>query len=161
MSVLSDMHVERVARRERLGIPNPDKATVSIEEYNKIVSRLMELEGELAALKNKKRKHVVDYESCGCITVKDVQIAVANYFNIDVSEILSQRQDAGVSFPRKAAYYLAKQLTNLSWSQIGRRFERDHSTVMSGYRWVDAKCRECLETKADIEALRQEIISAA
>lgn len=50
-----------------------------------------------------------------------------------------------VSSARNAAYYLARQLTGLSFPQLGRGFSRDHTTVMSGHD----RCRKMMLADPD------------
>ena len=45
---------------------------------------------------------------------------------------------ANVARPRQAAMYLTKLLTTRSWCEIGRAFDRHHSTVILGFRVVKA-----------------------
>ena len=48
-----------------------------------------------------------------------------------VSEIKSKSNAKQISFPRQVAMYLCKQLTDLSYPDIGRQFnDKHHSTVM-------------------------------
>ena len=64
------------------------------------------------------------------ITVDKIQNVVSNYFNIALSEMLSQRRSRPLARPRQIAMYLAKKMTTRSLPEIGRRFaNRDHTTV--------------------------------
>jgi chromosomal replication initiator protein len=48
-----------------------------------------------------------------------------------VSEIKSKSNAKPIAFPRQVAMYLCKQLTDLSYPEIGRQFnDKHHSTVM-------------------------------
>ena len=65
------------------------------------------------------------------ITVDKIQNVVSNYFNIPLSEMLSQRRSRPLARPRQIAMYLSKKLTTRSLPEIGRRFaNRDHTTVI-------------------------------
>ena len=65
------------------------------------------------------------------ITVDKIQNVVSNYFNILLSEMLSQRRSRPLARPRQIAMYLAKKMTTRSLPEIGRRFaNRDHTTVI-------------------------------
>lgn len=71
------------------------------------------------------------------ITIDDIQKKVAEYFNISVKEMQSSRRARNVARPRQIAMYLAKQLTSRSLPEIGRKFDRDHTTVMHAVRKVE------------------------
>ena len=45
------------------------------------------------------------------ITVDKIQNIVSNYFNISLSEMLSQRRSRPLAEPRQIAMYLAKKMT--------------------------------------------------
>ena len=64
------------------------------------------------------------------ITVDKIQNVVSNFFNIALSDMLSQRRSRPLARPRQIAMYLAKKMTARSLPEIGRRFaNRDHTTV--------------------------------
>ncbi|RYD43620.1 MAG: chromosomal replication initiator protein DnaA, partial [Verrucomicrobiaceae bacterium] len=56
------------------------------------------------------------------ITIDDIQQKVATQFNIRVADMHSPRRAREVARPRQVAMYLAKQLTNRSYPDIGRAF---------------------------------------
>ena len=65
------------------------------------------------------------------ITVDKIQNVVSNYFNIPLSDMLSQRRSRPLARPRQIAMFLAKKLTSRSLPEIGRRFANlDHTTVI-------------------------------
>ncbi len=56
---------------------------------------------------------------------------VARHYGLKVGEIKSRSNVKQISFPRQVAMYLCKQLTQLSYPEIGRQFnDKHHSTVM-------------------------------
>ncbi len=58
---------------------------------------------------------------------------VANYFSIEVEDILGTKREKTIALPRQIAYYLCDELTDLSSSRIGDEFNgRDHSTILNG-----------------------------
>jgi len=56
---------------------------------------------------------------------------VARHYGLKVSEIKSRNNSKQIAFPRQIAMYLCKQLTDLSYPEIGKQFnDKHHSTVM-------------------------------
>jgi chromosomal replication initiator protein len=51
--------------------------------------------------------------------------------------------------------YLAKQLTSRSLPEIGRKFDRDHTTVMHAVRKVEELIMEDISLAENVEALRR------
>ena len=56
---------------------------------------------------------------------------VAAHYGLKLTEIKSRNNSKQITFPRQVAMYLCKQLTDLSYPEIGRLFnDKHHSTVM-------------------------------
>lgn len=64
------------------------------------------------------------------ITMKAIMECVAARHELHVDALVSQRRDRGVTIPRREVSYVAAALTPLSLPQIGRRMNRDHTTVL-------------------------------
>jgi chromosomal replication initiator protein len=65
------------------------------------------------------------------VSIEDIQKKVSEHYNLRVSDMSSARRARNVARPRQVAMYLAKQLTQRSLPEIGRKFgNRDHTTVM-------------------------------
>ena len=90
------------------------------------------------------------------ITIEEIQLRVAQHFNIKVSEMHSPRRARAVARPRQVAMYLAKQLTSRSLPEIGRKFgNRDHTTVMHAVRKIEELRSTDSSMSEDIELLRR------
>ncbi|NBH74531.1 chromosomal replication initiator protein DnaA [Rodentibacter pneumotropicus] len=70
------------------------------------------------------------------VTIDNIQKTVAEYYRIKVSDLKSKSRQRSVTRPRQIAMALAKELTNRSLPEIGRAFERDHTTVLNACREV-------------------------
>lgn len=70
------------------------------------------------------------------VTIDNIQKVVAEYYRIKVSDLKSKSRARSVTRPRQIAMALAKELTNRSLPEIGRAFERDHTTVLNACRTV-------------------------
>ncbi len=64
------------------------------------------------------------------ITCEAIQKAVADYYSLSVSDIRGLRRSREIANPRQIAMFLCRELTEMSLTQIGDSFNRDHSTVM-------------------------------
>lgn len=90
-------------------------------------------------------------------TIDEIQKKVAEHFNISVKEMQSSRRARNVARPRQIAMFLAKQLTSRSLPEIGRKFDRDHTTVMHAVRKVDELIMEDASLAESIETLKREL----
>ncbi len=93
------------------------------------------------------------------ITVDKIQNVVSNYFNIGLSEMLSQRRSRPLARPRQIAMYLAKKLTTRSLPEIGRRFaNRDHTTVIHAVKTITRLSEQDDEMKKNISQIKSLLI---
>lgn len=72
------------------------------------------------------------------ISIENIQKTVADYYKIKVAEMYSKKRTRNVARPRQVAMALAKELTHLSFPEIGDAFGgRDHTTVMHACRRIE------------------------
>lgn len=151
-----------------MGIALPEKVAEFLAQ--KITSNIRELEGSLKRIvahsqllsKNeitldmtqdilKDMLRSIDRKT----TIDEIQKKVAEYFNISVKELQSSRRARTVARPRQIAMYLAKQLTSRSLPEIGRKFDRDHTTVMHAVRKVEGLIVEDASLAESVNVLRR------
>jgi chromosomal replication initiator protein len=90
------------------------------------------------------------------VTIDEIQKRVAEHYNIRLSDMSSARRARAVARPRQVAMYLAKQLTQRSLPEIGRKFGgRDHTTVMHAVRKVEELVATDASFSEDVELLRR------
>jgi hypothetical protein len=68
------------------------------------------------------------------ISVRNIQRQVAADFGIELERFYSRSRLRADCWPRQYAMLLARELTPLSLTVLGRLFGRDHTTVISGLR---------------------------
>jgi chromosomal replication initiator protein len=65
------------------------------------------------------------------VTVENIQKTVAEYYKVKISDIHSKKRSRNYSRPRQIAMSLTRELTNLSFPEIGEAFGgRHHTTIM-------------------------------
>lgn len=75
------------------------------------------------------------------ITMENIQKAVAEYYKLRVTDMLSPRRPRTIVRPRQLAMALCKELTDHSLPEIGNAFGgRDHTTVLHACRKIDELC---------------------
>ena len=62
---------------------------------------------------------------------------VCKFYSIDEAVIRGTQKNKGTAEARQVAMYLIRKLTNLSLPDIGKEFDRDHSTVLYAVRKVE------------------------
>jgi chromosomal replication initiator protein len=82
------------------------------------------------------------------VSASDIVKFVARHYGLKVSEIKSRNNSKHIAFPRQVAMYLCKQLTELSYPDIGKQFnDKHHSTVMHSVK----KIEKLREKEADLD----------
>ena len=83
------------------------------------------------------------------ISIANIQKTVADYYGLQIKDLLSKRRTRSLARPRQMAMALAKELTEHSLPEIGDAFAgRDHTTVLHACRQIrsllltDGKLRE-------------------
>ena len=90
------------------------------------------------------------------VSVENIQKTTAQYYNVKLSELLGKSRKRSIVRPRQLAMYLAKDLTDKSYPEIGELFGgRDHTTVLHAYR----KISELLSENNDLDEDRQKIVN--
>ena len=65
------------------------------------------------------------------ITAPEILRVVAAHYGLKVSDIKAKSNAKTIAFPRQVAMYMCKELTDLSYPEIGKLFnDKHHSTVM-------------------------------
>tara|TARA_B100001248_G_scaffold129530_1_gene97099 strand:- start:1505 stop:2893 length:1389 start_codon:yes stop_codon:yes gene_type:complete len=89
------------------------------------------------------------------ITIEDIQKKVSEHFSVKMSEMFSARRSKSVVIPRQIAMYLSKELTNLSYPEIGRNFGgKDHTTIIHASKKIDKLLNENSHISEDIKLLK-------
>jgi chromosomal replication initiator protein len=86
-----------------------------------------------------------------------IQAVVASYYRLDYEDMFSPVRDAYVCQPRQVAMYLVKEFVGSSTLEIGRRFRRDHSTVISALRAVEKRLVTQSWLPGEMDTLRRRI----
>jgi chromosomal replication initiator protein len=93
-------------------------------------------------------------EAENCITIDRIQRLTAESFDIRLADMVSRKRTAAIAFARQAAMHLARELTGLSYHEIGEAFGgRDHGTVMHACRTVEKRLRDDESLRLRITAL--------
>lgn len=66
---------------------------------------------------------------------------VAKFFKISKHDLVGHRRTANILWPRFVAIYLVRKLTLRSLPEIGRWFNRDHTTIINALRRLDLRTR--------------------
>ena len=64
------------------------------------------------------------------VSISQIKKVVCKHFKVSVEEINSKKKSNSIAWPRQVAMYIASELTTLPVTEIGREFNRDHTTIL-------------------------------
>ena len=84
--------------------------------------------------------------------------ATAEYYSLSEDELRGQNRSKNVAAARQISMYLIRTLTNMSLKDIGAQYEdRNHTTVLSSIRKVEALLKSDPETAAVVRDITSNI----
>ncbi len=112
-----------------------DDIDLQIKELEQRKLRLI----KLAAL----RREVCDLEkiemtgkSDSGVTVKLVAIETCSKFSITLDRLTTPSRSNQVAIPRQVVFYVARELCDVTSTELGRIFRKDHGTVLHGVKQI-------------------------
>lgn len=93
------------------------------------------------------------------ITCEHIQKIVADYYSIAVADMKAKKRNREISVPRQIAMMLTRELTELSLTQIGSAFNRDHTTVIHACEKITEDARSDTAMANLLEDLRRAVRS--
>ena len=126
---------------------------------NKIIgySDLIGSQPTLEVAKNQLRD-LLTINSAENISLETIQEVIADNYQITVADLKSKKRDKKFVVPRQIAIYIARELTELSYTEIGNEFGgRDHTTIMHAYEKILDLIKTDSTMEAKIELLQREI----
>lgn len=91
------------------------------------------------------------------LTVEVVRSFVADQFKASVGDMKSKSRKKSVAFPRQVAMYLSRKLTDQALTDIGKAFNRDHSTVVHSIRVITETMARSTSVRGQVQHLTEMI----
>lgn len=67
---------------------------------------------------------------------------VCKYYSVDEATLRGKQKQRGIAEARQMAIYLIRKMTNLSLPDIGKEFNRDHSTIIHAIRKIEMEVKK-------------------
>ncbi len=91
------------------------------------------------------------------VEVQTIIDVVCEHYSMSVVDILGKKRNREIVAPRQIAMYLAREMANMSYPDIGRAFGRDYTTVIHSYEKVRADVQKDSSSRATISDIRSRI----
>ena len=148
-------------KAEEYNMPIPDDVVSFIAERLKnnvrqiesIVNKLYaaySLDGTVPTIGNANKviKDIIYYEQPTEVTINNIIDKVAHSFNVSSNDIRSNKKKAEISTARQVAMYIMREVTNLTYEEIGTQFGgKKHSTVIYSIEAAESKIDDSPQIK--------------
>ncbi len=132
--VLSDDVVDFVAQNVRDSVRDLEGVLASLLAHSTLTDRDIDLK-----LAEQVVSHIVAIQPQQ-VTVSDVISSVAQHYNVPVKALTGQNRSREISHARHVAFYLSKELTDSSLTEIGFKMgRRTHATVLHSIMLVKSQ----------------------
>lgn len=143
-----------IAQNLRTNVRVLEGAINTLCSWCKAVQNMPTIDNATARLNDMFRSHN------NIVTIESIQKIVAEFYKIEVADLISKSRKQSVTRPRQIAMALAKELTSNSLPDIGNRFGgRDHTTVLHSCRTVAELKENNLQLLQEYNELIQRINS--
>ncbi len=141
-----------LAENIRSNIRRLEGALIRVVSYASLTGKAITVEVAEHLLRD-----TLDQEKESNLTMEEIQKVVADFFDIRMADMTSNRRPQNIAFPRQVAMYMCRTLTDHSLPSIGASFARNHATVLHAYRLVEEKLKTDGAFRQDMVVLQQRI----
>lgn len=150
---ISNDVIEYIAKNVESNVRELEGALNRIVEYADLMDEEVTLETAKFVLKD-----FISTISNENISIETIQKVVCENYGISLSDIKGKNKGKKFATPRMIAVYLAKEMTEFTFSEIGNEFGgRDHTTIMHAHDKIGDQFKFDPTMNAKIEALKREI----
>jgi chromosomal replication initiator protein len=91
------------------------------------------------------------------ISAVSIQKAVADHFDVRMSDMTSKRRQQSVAVPRQVAMFLCRRLTRSSLPEIATEFDKTHATVLHACKTIRGRMDTDSELTARVETIMRQL----
>jgi chromosomal replication initiator protein len=138
-----------LAQRVRTNVRRLEGALMRVASFASLCGREISRETVEQLLRD-----ILQEEAKKTVNIDQIQKKVAEYFDVRLADMTSNRRPANIAFPRQVAMYLVRRHTKASLNEIGEAFGgRDHGTVLHACRIVSGRMKKEDQVRQSIVTL--------
>ena len=158
------------AKAEQVNVQMPDDVLTFLAEN--LRSNIRQIEGaikKLGALSFLSGKEITMDVARGCIsellggaepisvTVDKIFASIYQKYNVKKEDLISNKRTKEIAFARHVCIYLIRDVTEMSLPNIGKLFNRDHSTIMNSIDTIERRLITDSILDYDINEIKKEV----
>lgn len=145
--------IEYIARNVKSNIRELEGSLNKIMAYANLEKSEINL-----ALAEKVLKDIISPNEKRVITPELITEIVADHFDLTPADIIGNRRNSQIAFPRQIVMYLCRHMTDCTLKIIGQYLGgRDHTTIMNGINKIEAELETSESTREVIDILKKKI----
>jgi chromosomal replication initiator protein len=142
--------VEYLAQSIRGDIRKLESAIVGLRAKSSLLQR----SPDLAMAKEVVAEIIGNSQELSAELIRDF---IARQFKVSVSDMQSKSRKKTIAFPRQVSMYLARKYTDQALAEIGKAFNRDHSTVLHSVRVITEAVSRNGSVRGQLELLAKKL----
>ncbi len=146
--VLEPEIIDFIAKNVETNVRELESALDKVLGYEELIGKKLNID----IVKNQLRD-IISSNSTENISLDIIQKVIAENYQISVADLKSKKRDKKYVVPRQIAIYIARELTEIAYTELGNEFGgKDHSTIMTAYKKIaeQIKIDSTLESKIQL-----------
>ena len=86
-------------------------------------------------------------------TIDRIFEIVSEKYGVSIEDIRGKKRNDNIAKARHVCIYMIRNITELSLSDIGKLFSRDHSTVISSIKYIEGQIAAVPGTESEINEM--------
>ncbi len=145
--------IDYIASTIETNIRDLEAALNKILGYSEFINTNITLE-----IAKQQLKDIYTSPNVGNISIENIQKVIAENYQISISDLKGKKRDKKYVIPRHIALYIAKELTEYTFTELGNEFGgRDHSSIMHACDKIKEKIKTDSSFGQKINLLIKEI----
>ena len=93
------------------------------------------------------------------VTVDKIFAMVFKKYGIKKDDLVGKKRTKEIAFARHIAIYMIREVTEMSLPNIGKLFNRDHSTILSSVELIQKRIVNDRDFEQDIQTMKRELLN--
>ncbi len=144
--------LEFIALRSENNIRELQGALNRAAAYARVTQKPLDM-----ALAHEALKDLISTSSTRMVSPESIIAKVTEKFGISVEELKSKNKQRRIADARQVCMYLIREMTDLSLPRIGEIFNRDHTTVLHGWRTISDGMAQDGEMRSLLSDMQREL----
>lgn len=149
---LSDPLLLFIAENVRANIRRLEGALIRAVSYASLTGRELTLESLRYLLRD-----TLEQEQQSQVSLAEIQRAVAEHFDLRLTDMTSKCRERAVATPRQVAMYLCRRMTPSSLPHIAESFGKTHGTILHAYRTIDTRMDVDNDLRKSVQAISRKL----